>query len=1369
MGRALAALALAVAALGAGQVARGASCPGTVQVAGGEGGAPLPVSLVPTGWGSPDGGAEFEVDGSGNVVPHMGSRAYFALECTPGEYDNRQYMGFNLLGKSLRYTVDLSGAGCGCNAALYLTSMNLNEKKSECGDHYCDANNVCGESCAEIDIQEANMYAWHSTLHVESDPSGVGGGYGGGGRDWTGPRDWTGMQYSPGGTCIDTSEPFQVAASFPVNASGWLAGMAVELSQAGRSCALKTSITSYEGMEELSRAVRAGMTPVLSYWSDDDMLWMDGLGKDEKGPCKSDSAADCSETVKFFNFSVGDLDRETTAEEVPAALAAGAVEDSLGAFCCLASRGEGDFCGSCPAYARTGPSSHCGASESSCAACGGRATWCTDAAPPQAADTSAPGPPPLPGPTLAAEADRAAPTAAPAPLAVPAAAPAAALRAADGGFCCLASAGAGADLCGQCFPGARALPGSRCGGSSSDCHACGGKAAWCEEAAVQPAAAGGGGEDGQCCLAAMDSGDFCGSCFPSALANSSSRCGQSRAACEGCGGASRWCRLQSGGGGAAALVRRGLERPADDAAGAEPFDCKAGLAKWESGWSQAKKTWCCEVKGSPCLGTTTASAEATNAVAEATTAKATTATAEDAGSDRADVSDGSFCCLAASEASDVCGTCFENARAERSSHCGASADGCDSCGGMSTWCSTARSAIEQRKSPVSNMTRAVKDSPTGATGFCCLAAEEGGGDFCGTCFPNAMVQGDSRCGESQHACENCGGAARWCNVSSVSDALGGEVEAEHGGAGSTTAAPTTTTSRSPKPSPTSAASKMSTTVGASETSTTRAALKGSTSGAPELSTTSAASKMSTIALASQTSTTRAAVNSSTTRATSTSTAASLIPEPKCPGVVQIGSDGLSDLPAHIVPTGWGSEYGPVPVHVANHSTISASMGARAYFAMSCTAGSYSNDGYMALNLLGFSLRYTVDLSGAGCGCNAALYLTSMRQNKNASTCSDYYCDANSVCGVACAEIDIQEANMHSWHSTLHGQDDPNGVGGGFGGGAAEWSGPRDWNASQYSPGGACIDTRRPFDVDAAFPVDADGSLAAMVVTLSQEGKSCPLSTLTAAYAGMPELTEALRAGMTPIVSYWSADDMLWMDGQGKDKLGACKRDRPDRCAESVRFSNFSVGVAPALPPTASPTPVPTAEPTPRPTAAQTSAPTSEPAPGPQPTGPEGFCCLAAPNPFDYCGSCPAFARAPEGSGCAASEGGCGRCGPLARWCGAEAPRTFTTSHAPPRSGRATVRLGAEEVEAEVVGTPRGAGSASELQGKFGGRLGAVAGQGQRRGPPQALLCLPGLAVLAFAARAWLRRGRRGPAGAGTGPPPSARPMVQAEDSELEFA
>jgi len=150
------------------------------------------VSMIPTGWGDPN-AAMLGVSGNGELVTNMGARAYFAERCNAGKYSNEDYLAMNLLGKTLRYTTDMSGAGCGCNAAMYLTSLKQNPNPSDCHDHYCDANNVCGQSCAEIDIQEANQLAWHSTLHSASDRFGVGGGYGGG-DSWNGARDWNPSQ-----------------------------------------------------------------------------------------------------------------------------------------------------------------------------------------------------------------------------------------------------------------------------------------------------------------------------------------------------------------------------------------------------------------------------------------------------------------------------------------------------------------------------------------------------------------------------------------------------------------------------------------------------------------------------------------------------------------------------------------------------------------------------------------------------------------------------------------------------------------------------------------------------------------------------------------------------------------------------------------------------------------------------------------------------------------------------------------------------------------------------------------------------------------------------------------------------------------------
>lgn len=281
------------------QPATSGQCPGTIFVLGHG-----PVSLVNARWNTPGSSARQVQVGQGVIVPHLGGRAYFGNSCTTGTYNPLQYSQLMLLGRTLHYTTDLSGAECGCNAALYLTSLHQNSAPSSCGDYYCDANSVCGVACAEIDIQEANKHAWDSTLHVHDDGSGRFGGYGGDSR-----RDWTAAEYGPGARCIDTNRPFQVAASFPVNGAGMLQAMVVTLSQMGHSCRLTVKIDSYnwagrDGMAELSATLARGMTPIISYWKSTNMLWMDGKGGDGKGPCAADTPQQCADTVRFSGFSL---------------------------------------------------------------------------------------------------------------------------------------------------------------------------------------------------------------------------------------------------------------------------------------------------------------------------------------------------------------------------------------------------------------------------------------------------------------------------------------------------------------------------------------------------------------------------------------------------------------------------------------------------------------------------------------------------------------------------------------------------------------------------------------------------------------------------------------------------------------------------------------------------------------------------------------------------------------------------------------------------------------------------------------------------------------------------------------------------------
>jgi hypothetical protein len=295
----------------------------------------------------------------------------------------------------------------------------------------------------------------------------------------------------------------------------------------------------------------------------------------------------------------------------------------------------------------------------------------------------------------------------------------------------------------------------------------------------------------------------------------------------------------------------------------------------------------------------------------------------------------------------------------------------------------------------------------------------------------------------------------------------------------------------------------------------------------------------------------------------------------CPGTLNI--PGLSQVAIiNTKPDPTDTEMTPYNQIEVEGNQIIANIKGRAYFGDQCVENTYDPNYYKGFPLLGNTLKYTIDLHGAGCGCNAAVYLSSLRQNTDISTCGDYYCDANSVCGVSCTELDIQEANMFSWHSTLHTSDDKGGIAFGYGGTGDMQS---SWTDGQYGPGGTCIDTGRPFQVAVSFPVNADNTLQAMQVTLTQQGSPCPLSGSISSYQiagrdGMPEVTRALQQGMTPVVSYWAADDMTWLDGEGP-KGGRCSTDVASQCPQNVRiydiaFEKGAASVAPTAPQASTP-------------------------------------------------------------------------------------------------------------------------------------------------------------------------------------------------------
>jgi len=186
-------------------------------------------------------------------------------------------------------------------------------------------------------------------------------------------------------------------------------------------------------------------------------------------------------------------------------------------------------------------------------------------------------------------------------------------------------------------------------------------------------------------------------------------------------------------------------------------------------------------------------------------------------------------------------------------------------------------------------------------------------------------------------------------------------------------------------------------------------------------------------------------------------------------------------------------------------------------------------------LLGKTFTFEVDLSSVGCACNLALYLVSApaldMDGKPIRGAGEYYCDANKVDGQWCPEVDIMEANNHAFQATPHKCDAP--VNGHHytacdRGGCAQNT--KDI-ANAYGPGSSfTIDTRHPFNVSTAF-LERSQTLVGMITTLRQGGRSVVLDHANCQASYLAQLSNAMSAGMSLIMSYWgdAASTMSWMD------------------------------------------------------------------------------------------------------------------------------------------------------------------------------------------------------------------------------------------------
>ena len=122
----------------------------------------------------------------------------------------------------------------------------------------------------------------------------------------------------------------------------------------------------------------------------------------------------------------------------------------------------------------------------------------------------------------------------------------------------------------------------------------------------------------------------------------------------------------------------------------------------------------------------------------------------------------------------------------------------------------------------------------------------------------------------------------------------------------------------------------------------------------------------------------------------------------------------------------------------------------------------------------------------------------MGANHDPTVCKDRYCDANSVCGVACVEIDLMEANRNAFVATVHTADDPNGESFGMGHYVKREHRfiPGPGTACAYGPRDSCtINTHHRFTARYAFA--PEGAAFSVTVSLEQEGRRVTLPNLCA--------------------------------------------------------------------------------------------------------------------------------------------------------------------------------------------------------------------------------------------------------------------------------
>lgn len=192
----------------------------------------------------------------------------------------------DLLGGSIEYDIDIGNVDCRCNAAFYMVSSpGKNEDGSlnagPANDYYCDANYVGNQWCPEMDLMEANKYAFRMTPHTCDAPNNNGHYYncdrGGCGKSI---HEVDPNAYGPGSQFrINTNNQFHVKIDFKQTGDR-LSAIILSLSQNSNRVELQVADAdcAYGYLDNMRGAIKDGMTLVSSNWGGPniDMSWLDG-------------------------------------------------------------------------------------------------------------------------------------------------------------------------------------------------------------------------------------------------------------------------------------------------------------------------------------------------------------------------------------------------------------------------------------------------------------------------------------------------------------------------------------------------------------------------------------------------------------------------------------------------------------------------------------------------------------------------------------------------------------------------------------------------------------------------------------------------------------------------------------------------------------------------------------------------------------------------------------------------------------------------------------------------------------------------------------------------------------------------------------